>query len=357
MLLGVLSAVVLGGYWYWRNLRASGNPFGLVEIRAAGKTIFPGTYSFAEIRRTTLMGVFNLSNPSHWRILAEQFYRRLYVPFGVLALGFVLSVAMALSGRSRVKPARILFFVLLLAGTALLYWATPFSADNGGNKYQITPWMGNQIRFAFPFLGLFAVMAALGIDRVGAPRSVLAILTAVSVAFGLGQGEVSHVTAALIAVLALAFMFYSLWETFSCTRRRTVIGALAILLVLGIPLARRERERNVRAFYGPVVDYVENQVAETETVGYLLSHRSYLFYGRNLDRKVVYIPIESADLAGWLETIRQKGVDVIAAGPIEPNWEQGNAPEWLNNPQGPFDKVCGEDVAREPLLYRLRAAH
>jgi hypothetical protein len=198
-------------------------------------------------------------------------------------------------------------------------------------------------------------MAALGADRMGIPDSVLAIITAVSVACGLGRGIVSHVTAALIGILAVAFTLCGLRGVRLSPPRWTLIGAMAIILMAGTLLAHRERERSVRAFYGPTIDSIENEVAETETIGYLLSRRSYLFYGRNLRRKVVYIPIGSSDRRRWLETIRGRGVDVIAVGPIEPNWETGQAMQWLNDPQGPFVKVSGDDVTRESLLYRLRA--
>ncbi len=63
-----------------------------------------------------------------------------------------------------------------------LYWHTPYSADNGFNNWQITPWLGGQMRFGLPCLGLLAVLAAAGAAALNVRRELTALLAALACA-------------------------------------------------------------------------------------------------------------------------------------------------------------------------------
>jgi len=91
-----------------------------------------------------------------------------------------------------------------------------------------------------------------------------------------------------------------------------------------------------------------------EIVGYLLSDRSYLFYGSGWTQKVVYTPATSPSVTHWLDMLLAKGVSVVAIGPVIDEWRSFGESDWLEQPNGPFVRVFGRDPRRESVLYRIK---
>ena len=117
---------------------------------------------------------------------------------------------------------------------------------------------------------------------------------------------------------------------------------------------RQKRDENRRLFLGEVVDYLEHNIGKDEIIGYIYSNRSYLFYGKKLNRKVLYVRSKGKNLSKWLEELYARGVRVIAVGPLHKEWESKQEIMWLKNPDGPFIRVFGENPKKEPTIYRIK---
>lgn len=131
--------------------------------------------------------------------------------------------------------------------------------------------------------------------------------------------------------------------------------AAVILLIIMTFNARQERElQRDRAYHG-VLNFLANHVGKNEKIGYLLSHQSYLFYGKSFDRQVLYVPAETENLSDWLMLLRKAGVSVVAIGPLRNSWELSREVSWLQDPEGPFVRIFGEKSGAEPFFYRFKS--
>ena len=91
--------------------------------------------------------------------------------------------------------------------------------------------------------------------------------------------------------------------------------ALIALLILA-SAARYQRDKNRHEVYSGIYDYLEESTRPGEKIAYILSFRSYLFYGKDISRKVVYEPPTMTDSAAWIEKLRKDGVTMLAVGPL-----------------------------------------
>jgi hypothetical protein len=92
-----------------------------------------------------------------------------------------------------------------------------------------------------------------------------------------------------------------------------------------------------------------------ERIGFFLSSRSYLFYGRNLDRQVLYVPFRADRLPAWIDNLRQNKISTVGFGPLtETDEYTRQALSWLTSAEGPLEPVFGKDFNTESVLYRLK---
>ncbi len=337
--LGVAGALVVGGVWYLINWMELGNPLGHLRVELAGTTIFPGSVDSHRVARTTLAALFHPTSRADWRVLLSALTAQGALPLLILGLG-----------ACGLRPRRPhLAVAALLVATGFLYWTTPYGGDNDPRHTILTPWMGQAVRYALPFVGVLGVGAALGAGALG-QRAAAA--SAVGIALVL-PGTTHTLTPLAIALLAALAGGVTLARR--GPRARVLVGVALLVVVAGgtsVLRARRAVERAKR--YGGVPEFVSAHVGPAEAVGYLLGQRSYLLYGPDYGTRVVYVPAGPGGREAWLATLRRERVAIVAVGPRTVPLRAEPEMAWLTDPQGPFTHVFGRDPAREPLLFRLR---
>jgi hypothetical protein len=336
----IIAALSAAGFWYARNLIEIGNPLGLVHVTAASITLFPGPLEPAKLRRTTLAALFDPGEAGHWRIVASVFRNALGVPGGLL-----IAASLGLPRGTTTSRRGLVVVLALTLACAAAYVVTPFSGDNGGHGWRLTPWMREGVRYALPFLGLLGVLAAAGAARIVGAAGVAAAVLAASV------DAVEKTTPAALALVALAAV------ALFARRRAVATGAALVLgmtVVWGASVVRERRAAERAARDGPVVARLAAELSPGTAVGHFTTASSYALYGPRFSNRVVFVPALSGDRDDWVRTLRARGVAIVAAGPVMPY--QRDRPElaWLADPGGPFVRLAGDDPNRETVLYRLR---
>ncbi|MCJ7750690.1 MAG: hypothetical protein MUQ65_06300, partial [Armatimonadetes bacterium] len=135
-------------------------------------------------------------------------------------------------------------------------------------------------------------------------------------------------------------------------RSVAVIAALAAFTAITF-VARCERDRRRTVEYDGCYEHLRDHVGADETIGYFMSNRSYLLYGKDLSKHVVYIPVTSRDSNEWIGYMRRHGIDVLAAGPAADQKNAWDTFDWLERGRMPLFRVYGRDFHGFPFLYRL----
>jgi hypothetical protein len=131
-------------------------------------------------------------------------------------------------------------------------------------------------------------------------------------------------------------------------------GLLLIGLIFILSFTAREaRDKQRSTVYNGILEYIENNIPQDQTIGYLLSHRPYLLYGKHLDRKVAYVPAESNGQSEWLDALKKRKVSFVAIGPTRDQLKSEKAISWLEKNNGPFIRVFGRDPSKEICIYRF----
>jgi hypothetical protein len=285
-------------------------------------------------------------------------------------------------------------------------------------ELQLSSFFGKALRFAFPFLAMLGVLAATSATLVGVNSRVVAFGVLLSTivctvettiieaffanSFRTGGGTVRAIVeatqvsllqgmGAAIALLAahsnLVFNILCLilvlglgWQVLKGAEPMPAIGdffaqaysrlagrmgqpmrtllvvACVGLLVTGSLAARERRDANRQEVYGGIYEWLAAQVNPDAVIGYTDSYRSYLFYGKNYRRHVVFVPAEQAGtLSNWLETLEQRQVDLVAIGPVPSaeEWQEFPQASWFEGADSPLMPVYGEKPWVDSKLYRL----
>jgi hypothetical protein len=215
------------------------------------------------------------------------------------------------------------------------------------------------MRYGFPFMGILGVTAAAGLAASQVRKSAMAAvaviggfpgLTKMFQSFDITWNKIFFFT----VLLLLAWGIGRVWAVDK--RRFSIFLGLGILVfvVAATWITREKRDFNRPRVYGGVVQYIEEHIAEDETIGYVSSNRSYLFYGRRLNRRVIYVPAGKRDRGSWLKMLRRKNIGLIAVGPEWRGWKPKKETGWLADPDGLFIRVFGKNPGKEPFIYRIK---
>lgn len=333
------ASLLVGVFWYARNIALHGGIAGPLALTGPTVGSMAGPVAVVD---TTLLRVFDPTAARDWTIFTNQV--RLH-----LGMRFFLLTALAAAAFGRrdggIPGRRRIAMVGLLAATALLYAANPFSGGSGASHDRITTWVGPQLRFALPFVGLVAATAAASVRTLrgtGWAAAIVLILTAASTEEKLLP----------YAAIALATVTLVVWPTRRWVRP-TATAALMALVVGGTFALRMHRDRERVHAYGTAFSYVDT-LEGAPRIGHLLTQRSYILYGRRLRHDVTPAPAARGGKADWLNQLRERGIDIIAVGPLVPAWRGRRELAWLAERDGPFQRLVGNDPERETVLYAFR---
>jgi len=425
LLCGITCCLFLGGFWYARNLLHINYPVGdASEIKVPLQPVplpspvpaptptlpAPPASPLFTIWQSTLAAQFNPSNISHWQTLGLQIIIRLQLPFMAIALQVLAAPLALIQGKTRIINQNNIILIILLASTGILYLITPYTSGTAGESIgQISPLLGFNLRYGFPFLSVLAIAAAATATLLKTQNQVVLAVVLVSSFFGITSNTIFDriknasftgdsivwgsllidnfksnpveaintiwkILAPILQDILTAPIFYLVSMTLAAilwkikpglgwlnhlfpTRKKTIyiviIGVCIGLIVIGHWREKRDIART--ELYRGIYEYIDKNTAPDERIGFFLSSRSYVFYGRNLDRQVLSVPFRADRLSAWIDNLRQNKIRTVGFGPLTPtDAATRKALSWLTSAQGPLQPVFGKDFNTEWVLYRLK---
>ncbi|MEG5001318.1 hypothetical protein [Microcoleus sp. B4-D4] len=425
LLCGVACCLLLGCFWYARNLLQINYPVGEVgdikiplEPVPLPSPVPPPTPSVKQppaspllkIWQSTLAAQFNPSNISHWQTFGLQIIIRLQLPFLAIALQVLAAPLALIEGKTRIITQNNIILIILLGSTGILYLITPYTSGTAGESIgQLSPILGFNLRYGFPFLSVLAIAAAATATKLKTPNLLVVVVVLVSGLFGItsntifdliknasftgdsivwGSGLIDNLKSNLlegiksilkilrpiwqyilpypifyIVSLTLAAIWLKInpglgWLNYLFPTRKKSIYLVIIGVCLGLIVIGHWREKRDIArteLYRGIYEYIDKNTVPDERIGFFLSSRSYLFYGRNLDRQVLYVPFKADRIPAWIDNLRQNKIRTVGFGPLtETDAATRKALSWLTSAQGPLQPVFGKDFNTESVLYRLK---
>ncbi len=449
LLCGIACCLLLGGFWYARNLLHVNYPVGdggeikvplqpvplpspvpspTPPVQQPTPTLpplptppvqqptpripAPPASPLFKIWQSTLAAQFNPSNISHWQTLGLQIMIRLQLPFLAIALQVLAAPLALIQAKNRTINQNNVILTVVLISTGILYLITPYTSGTAGEAIgQLSPLLGFNLRYGFPFLSLLGIAAAATATKLKTPNQVVAAVVLVSSISGIisstifdiirnasftgnsivwgswlidrfksNLGEAINLVIKILApnfknlgiypllyigLLLLAWIFSKhnpslIWlKNLLATLKKTsyimIISACIALIVSASWVAREKRDVARAELYRGIYEYIDKNTVFNERIGFFLSSRSYLFYGKNLDRQVLYVPFRADRLPAWIDNLRKNKISTVGFGPLtETDEYTRQALSWLTSAQGPLEPVFGKDFNTESVLYRLK---
>jgi hypothetical protein len=445
---GILCCLFLGGFWYARNLLHINYPVGdsreiniplqpvpppspvpepkppvaspkptvtpspKPPVQQPTPTIpAPSASPLLKIWQSTLAAQFNPSNISHWQIFGLQVLIRLQLPFLAIALQALAAPLALTQGKTRINQNNIILSVVL-ASTGILYVITPYTSGTAGEAIgQLSPLLGFNLRYGFPFLSLLAIAAAATATEIKTRKQVIVAVVLISSISGIISNTIfdliknasftgksivwgswlidrfkSHFAEAInlvikilaprwpdlgiypliyVGLLLLAGIIFKrnpsligLKNLLASLKKSSYIMIICVCIALMVSatwVAREKRDVARAELYRGIYEYIDKNTVPNEKIGFFLSYRSYLFYGRNLDRQVLYVPFRADRLPAWMDNLHKNNIKMVGFGPLTEMDEYTKlALSWLTSPEGPLQPVFGKDFNTESVLYRLK---
>ncbi|MEG4914616.1 hypothetical protein [Microcoleus sp. B7-D4] len=432
LLCGLACCLFLGGFWYARNLLHINYPVAdtsnikvplqPVPLQSPVTTPIPPVQQPTPILlvplaspsfnawQSTLAAQFNPTNISHWQTLGLQIIMRLQLPFLAIALQVLAAPLAFIRGKTRTINQNNIILIVVLASTGILYLITPYTSGTAGDSIgKISPLLGFNLRYGFPFLSLLGIAAAATATRIKTPNQVVLAVVLVSGLFGITSNTIfdyiknasftgdSIVWGSLlidnfksnpiqaintigkilgpswqdilrdpifyIVSVTLAAILWKInpgyrWLSHLFPTRKKSIYIVIICVCIGLIVIGHWREKRDFArteLYRGIYEYIDKNTVPDERIGFFLSSRSYLFYGRNLDRQVLSVPFRADRLSAWIDNLRRNKIRTVGFGPhTGTDAATRKALSWLTSAQGPLQQVFGKDFNTESVLYRLK---
>ncbi len=341
------SLALLGAWWYVRNVLITGNPTGFVASRLFH---WPGVIDAAYIRSTSLLHTFHPGRPGHWRLLAET----LLAYAGPLVVAGPLALACCRAW-TRNRRALLVFAVLLLQ--IVLYLDGPWSGKHALDP-DLSWWMGQQLRYTWTIWALLAALAASAGGRWASPWLFVVLALAQTAYLPWVTG--CWYLAAPAAALALLAAWW--WRrSFPPPRLRfaRLMGgcllALLLLTAVGTPLRSMLLDR--RGWGVP--RFLASHCQEGEPIAYWGSHLSWLLYGEDQTRPVLFIELgtwQHADTNPAARTIADlllgRGARYLALGPRWMEFPSAGYRVIDDHPES-FKRVLGDPPVWGMCIYRI----
>ena len=451
---GILCCLFLGGFWYARNLLHINYPVGdsreiniplqpvpppspvpgpkppvaspkppvaspkppvaspKPPVQQPTPTIpAPSASPVLKIWQSTLAAQFNPSNISHWQIFGLQVLIRLQLPFLAIALQALAAPLALTQGKTRINQNNIILTVVL-ASTGILYVITPYTSGTAGEAIgQLSPLLGFNLRYGFPFLSLLAIAAAATATLLKTRKQVIVAVVLISSISGIISNTIfdliknasftgksivwgswlidrfkSNFAEAInlvikilapswpdlgiypliyVGLLLLAGILFKrnpkligLKNLLASLKKSSYIMIICVCIALMVSaswVAREKRDVARAELYRGIYEYIDKNTVPNEKIGFFLSYRSYLFYGRNLDRQVLYVPFRADRLPAWMDNLHKNNIKMVGFGPLTDTDEYTKlALSWLTSPEGPLQPVFGKNFNTESVLYRLK---
>ncbi len=372
-------AFFIGGFWYVKNLIEVGNPLGHLKVNMFGYLLFDGTFDPDILLHTTLFRRFSVFNISNWKVLFGEISQRLGMPFYVLLSITLACLPLYVFKKNLFQPInkKIFMFVVLSLAVICLYWITPFTADSFKSSTPITPWIGNGFRYAIPLFALLGIAASLFLalipEIVSAGFGVLLIGTsAIQIANTnyVNDYSILGVDYSILFFIYLfgMYMLYVLVKFLLNSRylrkplfKITVVTLflLPFLVLLNMFNGERQSARHKNCWYSNTSRYIDTHLPKGKKIGYMYFNRPYPLTGYQWNAAVEYIaPTDLKSREALVSLMKQRNMHYLAVG-----WDFWDTQtpvilDWLNEPGGPFDRVCGNKPGKKPqyeiVLYELK---
>lgn len=332
--------VATAGFWYAHNWQTIGNPFGFLQVQVGPLLIFPGPMDSEFIQQTSLAGLFHLTNLEHLQTLLLATHHNLSAPFIMLVVMFIASIIQFPCLRKR--GYGIVIFFLIAA--SILYWHTPFSADNGLNQGKITLFIGDQMRFAFPTLAALSACAA--ILRIPARFNYLIpslfCFSSLWALFYIGGMQF------LFLSILLSMMLMILWKFFN----QYVMSVLLLSCILLIFSMRKEGvEKELAGIFNVLA-----VIPDEEPIGYMLGYQAYPLFGPDWAQRVQFIhESRFPDNNAFYASLVDKRLRYLAVGPAMGIYNNAEEIEWIESDPR-YVSVLGSNPKEEIVVYKLNAS-
>jgi len=339
--------ILIGGFWYLKNVIETGNPIGPISIAIGGYEVLAGETNFTYYRDTSLLFNFILSDNTDWKMFFYEIFQWLNLPFFIIVLSvFSLPFLLLKSTKLAIKQETYcVLIILIIAG--VIYLVTPCTGLP-------SVYTGMGFRFGFCFIGLLGVVSAVALSVLKPKAEIITAIVVVCCYNVIGNYR--FISVAVVIIFIFILLRHILPDRFIVLRKHWVTWLLVISSIAMIILSfnmRNVKENKLLKAYGYIYSHISKYIHPNETIGYIGRNRSYLLYGNNLKRKVIYAPSECDSLEQWLEKLHKSGIDVIAYLP-EGRDDTTCELNWLVDPDGTFVRVFGHVGSIDPVLYRWK---
>ena len=359
-----LSKSVIGSFWYVKNWLSVGNPLGYLEISLGSWLIYTGNRTLVDYNRTTLWSIFDVTNRADWQVLRNQLWKQYAYPL-VVFLGSAVVLPVGLWRQKwRLPPGGYTQLIVLLSVTALsglLYLRTPFTGDTlvGTNEWQVTGWIGQAMRFAFPFITMLTILAAQSIQYLDVPAWIIEILGALLIG-------ATIILNGVLAPLLLGLLIFVVWQLFArfeaMAARLTNRPPLRLaLLVVGLTAAaflfqeidkRREAARG--EMFNEITLFVDHELDANSRLAYMFNLTSYPLYGSDLKGDIIFLDgVQMERLETLQAQLAEESISLLAVGPIRLRDRGLPQANWFDD-ESLFQPVFGREVLSETVIFRVQ---